>query len=229
MSSASGPGVPAPPPRGGFLRGRKLLLGLVAGLVAAVLVVVVIVGSRDDGGSTDAGASATSSPTGTSSTPPETPAAPSTAPQPTPSAQPTGSAGADDELPPALPAVALDQPVAVGAVTASLTDIEEITGQATGPGDVAGPALRVTVRIQNGTKEAIPLDGVSVNAYYRADLTPAPPLNDPTVSPFHGSLSAGEAAEGVYVFRVPADQRSEVTFEVGYRPGASLAIFSGAV
>jgi hypothetical protein len=136
---------------------------------------------------------------------------------------------ADEELPPALPAVALDESVAVGEVTASLTQIEEITGQATGPGDVAGPALRVAVRIHNGTQAAIPLDGVAVNAYYRADLTPAPPLNDPSASAFYGSLRAGEAAEAVYVFRVPPDQRGQVTLEVGYRPGAPLAIFSGAV
>jgi hypothetical protein len=222
MSAAPEPGIPGPPSAGGPRRSRKLLLAVGAALVAAVLVVVaVVLGSRDDGGTTDA--AAPSSPARTSSTPAETTAPSSATPEP---AQP---AVADGELPPALPAVALDQPVVVDEVTATLPEIEEITGQATGPGDVAGPALRVTVRIQNGTQEAIALDEVSVNAYYRADLTPAPPLNDPSASAFFGPLPAGEAAEAVYVFRVPPEQRGQVTLEVGYRPGAPLAIFSGAV
>jgi hypothetical protein len=227
MSAAPEPGIPGPPSAGGPRRSRKLLLAVGAALVAAVLVVVaVVLGSRDDGGTTDAAAS--SSPARTSSTPAETTAPSSTTPSST-TPEPAQPAVADGELPPALPAVALDQPVVVDEVTATLPEIEEITGQATGPGDVAGPALRVTVRIQNGTQEAIALDEVSVNAYYRADLTPAPPLNDPSALAFFGPLPAGEAAEAVYVFRVPPEQRGQVTLEVGYRPGAPLAIFSGAV
>ncbi len=227
MSAVPEPGVPGPPPAGGLRRSRRLLLALGAALVAGVLVVVaVVLGSRDDGGTS--GASATSSPARTSRTPGETTAPSSTTPSST-TPEPAEPAVADGELPPALPAVALDQPVVVEEVTATLTEIEEITGQATGPGDVAGPALRVTVRIQNGTSSDIALEEVSVNAYYRADLTPAPPLNDPTAAAFYGALPAGESAEAVYVFRVPPDQRGQVTLEVGYRPGAPLAIFSGAV
>lgn len=210
--------------RGATSRAR-LLLGLLAALVVTALVVGLVLGTRDDG--TGAVADAGPSDAASSSAPPATPTEKSAAPSPT--LQPTEPAAGAEELPPALPAVQLDEPVPVEEVTVSLARIEEIQGRASGPGDVAGPALRVTVRIVNETGAEVPLDGVAVNAYYGAGRTPAPPLNDPTRSEFTGRLPAGETVEGMYIFRVPPDQRSEVTIEVGYRPGAPRAMFTGAV
>jgi hypothetical protein len=203
-----------------------VLLGLAAALVVTALVVTgVLLGSR--GGQTTAAADTDPPSAVAPSTSSAAPTGSSAAPSPTPG--PTGGAGGDGEFPPALPAVALDEAVAVEEVTASIASIEEIEGQATGPGDVAGPALRITVRIVNETGGDVPLDGVAVNAYHGADLTPATPLDDPSRSWFTGLLPAGEAVEGVYVFRVPPEARDHVTVEVGYRPGAPLALFTGAV
>ena len=77
--------------------------------------------------------------------------------------------------------VPIDAPAAVGnGIVAAIASVEPIDGTAVGPGNVAGPALRFTVRIDNGTGEAVSLDGVAVNLYYGADRTPASPLDDPS-------------------------------------------------
>jgi hypothetical protein len=143
---------------------------------------------------------------------------------------PTGPTGDVDEPPGSLPPVALTATAEIGnGIVATLPSIEEIEGHAVGPGNVSGPALRITVRIRNGTSEPVSLDGVSVNVAYGPELTPASPLGDSSTDPFTGSLSAGAEADGVYVVSVPADARESVTIEVGYQPGAPLLLFTGPV
>lgn len=212
----------APPRR----RGR-LLAVIAAVVLIAVLVAVALVVGGDDGGdgrtTPAAGSSAPPSSTPTSA-PPSSPSPEPATPSP---AEPGPAAGGTDGVPPALPAVPLDQPVEQAGITGSLVSVEAVDGQATGPGDIAGPALMVTVRLVNGTADDVPLDGVSVNLSTGADRTPASPLGDPRREPFAGTLAAGESAEGVYVFRAPAGDRVDV--EVGYRPGQPIAVFSGAV
>jgi len=87
--------------------------------------------------------------------------------------------------------------------------------------------VRVTVRIENGTRENVSLDGVAVNASYGTGSTPASPLDDPSRAPFTGTVSPGDAGQGVYVFRVPPEERDLVTVEVGYEAGAPLLLFTG--
>ncbi len=98
-----------------------------------------------------------------------------------------------------------------------------------GPGNIAGPALRVTVRVENGTAEPVALGGVAVNLAYGPDRTPASPLDDPSQHPFATMVEPGQSAEGVYVFTVPADARDQVHIEVGYEAGAPLLQFTGPV
>jgi hypothetical protein len=227
MSASSDSGAPTAAPRSGRGNRRRLLLVVAALVVAALAVLGVVLGGWDgDPADTDAAGSTSSSPSA-SATPTDSSAAPSPSPSPTP--QPTQPAADPAEFPPALPAADLDDEVPVEEVTVSIARIEEIEGEATGPGDVAGPALRVTLRIVNETGADVPLDGVAVNGYYGADRTPAPPLNDSSSVPFAGVLPSGETSEGVYVLRVPPAQRDQVLLEVGYRPGAPLVLFTGAV
>ncbi|HEX2072705.1 MAG TPA: hypothetical protein VHF92_02875 [Geodermatophilus sp.] len=201
-------------------RRRGVLAVATAVLVAALAALVVGLSSDDDAASAPAAPA-----TATLGTPaPEVSLSP---PLPTP--EPTGPTENVDEPPPALPEVPLDAPAAVGnGIVATIPAIEAIEGTAVGPGNIAGPALRVTVRIENGTAQPVALGGVAVNMGYGTDRTPASPLDDPSQRPFGGMVGPGEAAEGVYVFSVPADARDTVTVEVGYQAGAPLLLFTGS-
>jgi hypothetical protein len=211
-------------------RRRQLLVAGVAVLLVALIALVLGLTGRDDDSPTGAAAATTTAAAPTTAGPPTTAATPGRESGATPAAPATGATDGAQELPVSLPEVPLDAPAAVGnGVVATLPSIEAIQGTAIGPGNVNGPALRVTVRIDNGTSEALSLDGVATNMYFGADRTPASPLDDPTRSPFAGTLAAGESVDAVYVFSVPEDVRDDVTVEVGYEAGAPLLLFRGPV
>lgn len=195
----------------------------IAGAVlVTALVALVVLGVRpgDRGGLTGTPAAATTAGASPAFT---------TAPPPPLSPAPTGPTATATALPPSADPVPLDAAARVGDVTVSLADVAAIQGTATGPGDVAGPALRVTVRLVNGTNDPLDLLGVAVSTTYGAGATPAPPLGDPSAAPLSGTLEPGATADGVYVFRVPTDARDSVTVSVGYQAGARYAVFTGAV
>lgn len=225
-----GPGDGAAQDAGGTAKGRlapgrqRLLLALGASLLVAVVVALLLQLGGDRGDpvrSADSSAATTSSPEeATGSTVP-----PATTPR-SEAAAPTTNA---DELPPALPAVALDSEAAVGnGVVVALAGLDPIQGTAVGPGNVVGPALRVTVRITNRTQADLSLSGVTVNLAYGPNDAPAAPLDDPSRRPFSTVLQPGEDADGIYVFSVPGGARETVTIEVGYQPGAPRLLFTGS-
>ncbi|MGY1591291.1 hypothetical protein ACI79D_04875 [Geodermatophilus sp. SYSU D00708] len=215
-TAPAGAGGRPPAPR----RRRLVAAGAVA-FVLLVALVLVLVTRGADGDGTAAAAPTSAAPT--SGAPEDETVAPL---PPTPT--PTGPTDNVDEPPPSLPEVAIDAPAAVGnGIVASIASVEAIDGTAVGPGNVAGPALRLTVRIENGTSEAVSLDGVSVNLSYGADREPASPLDDPSRVPFTGTVEPGATGEGVYVFSVPTDVRDLITVEVGYQAGAPLLLFTG--
>ncbi|RBY94248.1 hypothetical protein DQ244_02595 [Blastococcus sp. TBT05-19] len=201
-------------------RRRQIAIG--AAVLVALLALVALLVTRPGNGD-GAVAAADESAAASTSGAPETSIAP---PPPTPT--PTGPTEDVDEPPPSLPEVAIDAPAAVGnGIVATIASVEAIEGTAVGPGNIAGPALRLTVRIENGTSEAVSLDGVAVNLSHGADRTPASPLDDPSRRPFTGMVDPGASGEGVYVFSVPTDARDLITVEVGYQAGAPLLLFTG--
>lgn len=209
---------------------------LVATLAVLAVVACVLVGWAVGGpGDTSNVAGAVPTATGPTTSAPTT-SAPTTSP-PTP-AGPTdvapapavvGEPVAADELPPSLPPVDLDDPTETGGVTVELVAVEAIEGTGRGPGNVAGPAVRVTVRLDNGSADPLDLFGVAVDLAYGEDGRPGPTLDDPSAAPFSGRLAPGDSAEGVYVFRVPPDARDDITVSVGHQPGAAYVVFTGAV
>jgi hypothetical protein len=204
------------------------VLTVLCGLAVLALVASGLWSLRGDeeAGSTAAAATPTAAPTSTPSAGPVEPVVVPSAPV-TPT--PTGPTEDVDELPPAMPAVGLEESAAVGnGITAAVSAVEAIDGTAVGPGNIGGPALRVTVRIDNGTAEPVALGGVAVDLAYGSELTPASPLDDPSQDPFAGTVPAGGSAEGVYVFTVPADARASVTLSVGYQAGAPFLVFTGS-
>jgi hypothetical protein len=218
------------PPQGA--RHRRLLAAGTAAVVAAVLLTVAIVAGGGDqepaGSGSSAGTASTGSP---GAAVPSSAAGPSASvpPQSPPPGDPAVPTGDPAELPPSLAAVALDAPATVGdGVTGSLESLEAVEGTATGPGNVAGPAVRVTVRLENGTAGPVSLDGAVVTLTHGAEQSPASPLDDPSAVPFSGVVDPGDSAVGVYVFTVAEEARESVTVSVGYRPGAPYLVFTGA-
>ncbi|MGY1751796.1 hypothetical protein [Blastococcus sp. SYSU D01042] len=220
LEPGTGPGT------GGGAGRRRLLIAGTALALAALVALVLVLGTR--GGGEDGGTEAAVEPTQTAAPSDEPTIEGPAIPPPPVASGPAGQSVAADERPPNLPAVALDAPAATGdGVTGSLVSITAIDGSGVGRGNVAGPALRVTVRLTNGTDEAVPLEGVAVELTHGTDAVPASPLDDPSASPFGGTLDAGATAEAVYVFSVPADDRRDVSVAVGYRPGAPFMVFRG--
>ena len=218
-ASAPSAGTTTQPPSGARTRRRLVLAAAAALLVVALVAVLLLTGGDDE----DPGRAAVGSAAPSTSAPGATgTVAPTSAPEA------TDAAPNDNELPPARPAVALDAQGEVGnGIVVAIPAIDAIQGAGQGPGNVAGPALRVTVRITNGTDADVALGGVAVNLSYGSEATPASPLDDPSQRPFTGSVAPGGQVDAVYVFSVPTDARENVTIDVGYQPGAPRVLFTG--
>jgi hypothetical protein len=112
-------------------------------------------------------------------------------------------------------------------VTAEIVALEAVDGVAELPGEISGPALRVTVRLTNGTDAALALARVQVDLNSGSDRAPGLALNEPGGAPFVGELAPGESADGVYVFGVPVDNRDQVQVLVLYSVDAPMVVFEG--
>jgi len=124
----------------------------------------------------------------------------------------------------------ITEPGAIAAdLTAQISRVEEVEGTARGPGEVAGPALRVTVTITNSTSGEASLRTAVVSCYFGADRTPAPELREPGGRPLSAIVDAGTAVDGVYIFAVPEDQRDNVTIMVDYSVEVVPLLFQGDV
>jgi lipoprotein-anchoring transpeptidase ErfK/SrfK len=163
---------------------------------------------------------------------------PGQSPEPSGSASPAPQTTADPSTPPEEdPAVPTDKeptpideaaPITPG-LTAEISRVEAVDGTARGPGEVAGPSLRVTVTINNSSPADAPLNTTVVSAYYGADLTPAPELREPGGAPLPSVVSSGKTVTGVYLFTVPEDERSNVTIMVDYSVDVDPLVFQGNV
>lgn len=192
---------------------------VVAAAVAVVVVVVAILllggrvggegGDRLPGAGASPQASARPTPSASTSDPADEPGS-EPAESPAPTAAPDGS-GAAPSAPPAegvitLPpltdtppeVVALDAEAALGSsATARVLGVEEVTASGTGIGEIAGPALLVTLEVTNTGGEDLDLASFNVSAYLGSDAVPASPVTtDDRESPLAGVLSPGESARG---------------------------------
>ncbi|CCH86411.1 conserved exported protein of unknown function [Modestobacter italicus] len=202
---------------------RRPAVAAVLAVVAAALVVLALTtgGSGSDPAAASPGTATSAAPTAAPTTVVLAPAADTPAP--------TGPTTDADEPPANLAPVPLDQPAAVGdGVTARVVSLDAVDATGVGPGNVTGPALRVTVALTNGKADALPLGGVAVDLASGPELVPASPVNDPAAAPFSGTVAAGGTAQGVYVFSIAAADRADVTLSVGYEAGAPVLVFTGA-
>lgn len=210
-------------------QGRRTRTTRVVAMVATALVLGGCTGQSQDAPtaassatpSATAGAGATSG-----STQAEVPAPPTDLPT-----EPSDPKKAPEPLDPVKrkkgKPVQLDEKATITkGVVARVTKVEEVEGEATLPGEVAGDALRVTVTVTNDTDEALDLSGAIVNLYLGADETPATTLSGPGVDPFPASAAAGKKASGTYVFRV-AERDVPVHVEVDVAADLKVVAFEG--
>ncbi len=152
-----------------------------------------------------------------------------TLPQPVPTFQPGTGETVPVETVVTAPPVDIDDEADPGTgMVFRLERLEAVDGEATGPGEIAGPAVRVTVVATNGTSEPVLLDSVVVDFVYGPDRTSASPLSGPGAERFSGRLAPGDTATGVYVFDVPVAERDEVSVLVSYEAAVSPVVFTGA-
>ena len=122
--------------------------------------------------------------------------------------------------------VKLDKPSTTGTgLTAKLVSIKAIKATAQMPGEIAGPALAITVSITNAGKKTADLSSVVVNLA-DSDQAPGNPMSAKPSAPFHGSLKAGKTARGIYVFTVPTKKRKPITLTVSIGD-APVLVFTG--
>jgi hypothetical protein len=122
--------------------------------------------------------------------------------------------------------VQLDKPQRDGQVEVKLVSIKSRKVKAVGPGEVGGSALVVTVRITNGTRDDLEVDGTYVTVIDSKGNTGIGLTNDPS-SPLIEPILPGKSETGVYVFRVPTKARSNIRVFVTYSPDHETAVFVG--
>jgi hypothetical protein len=228
-------GVPEPPR-------RRFPVWPVVAALAVIITVTVIVALANRGSTVveadepaaDTSPSSATSPTSSAPAPPPASARPTadrssvvpsaSVPASTttgePTVVPTGSTSTTT--------VALDDAGKLGdGVSVQVAEIENVKGTAQGPGEVAGPALRITVEVDNGGDTPLALDAALVNLYYGEDRTPASTLSGPGVDPFPAAIRPGRSGSGRFVFAVPRKGRNPLTVEFSYTTEAPTVIFRG--
>lgn len=209
---------------------RRRILAWVAAAVVLGLIVAAVVWGVTRGGADPEPSTPTATTTSAADSPEATPGqtdSPTTT-DPTETAPPPS----DGTEPPARESAA---PVPIGEdaeVTADLvarvSKVDPVQGQAVLPGEVSGPALSVTVEIDNRTTSNIDLTSAVVTMYYGADGLGANPISQPAGQAFPSVVDAGRTATGVFVFEVPNDQRDNIRIEVDLSVGDPIVVFEGS-
>jgi hypothetical protein len=106
--------------------------------------------------------------------------------------------------------------------------MQAVKGEAKVQGQIAGPAVRVTVKATNDSRETVSLAQSQVEMTYGQSRTPGVELSGPDVVPFPDSLAPGETASASFVFGIPLDERGLVQIVVYYATDAPIVVFQGA-
>jgi hypothetical protein len=145
-------------------------------------------------------------------------------PQPTPGSANSTVATKPVETQAARP---LDKTAKAGqGVSVRLESVRKIVAKAKLPGEVAGPALAVSVKVDNDSAKSLDLSNVVVNLTDASDA-PGSVMSTAPARRLPARVKAGGSASGVYVFTVPSKQQKTVTVTVSITPGKSVLKFEG--
>lgn len=184
---------------------------------ASAVAIVLVIGAgvtacTDDPSSGSAGSDSSSPPAGT--------------------AAPAPSGGRVDQTvapsrPPKSVDADLDEPAkASDDVTVQIAKVASIKAKAQGPGEVGGPAVAITIKIENDGSKAFDTSLLSVNVTDAKGL-PGSGMIGPPAKWIKGSVKPGGQAQGVYVFSVPERNRNPIEVSVSVNPGMPTVVFSG--
>lgn len=109
-----------------------------------------------------------------------------------------------------------------------IAGMKAVKGKAKLPGDIAGPAIRFTVKVTNTGDEGADLSTTVVGVFHGKDKTPALQLNRSDSAPLPATLKAGASAEGEYEFTVPEAERDQVLITVDHSVDSSIVAFEGS-
>ena len=203
-------------------RGRGLWIAVASAVLAVVLIVVAVMLATGDPDTVPIANPSSTRDNGRTATPTPTP---STSASPT-AGEPTPEATVDPDFgEPVVDEVAPDgQADFGGEVSARIVSLTPYAATASQAGEVSGPAVLVELELLNESADSMPLDPVTVNAYYGADRIPASPVtSDPASAPFTGTLESGATARGSYVFSVVENE--PVTITVSKDAASGLVVF----
>lgn len=113
-----------------------------------------------------------------------------------------------------------------GGVNVTVSEVEALDVEAKTPGEIAGPAVALTLTVENTSDESVDMSTAMVSVTGSKDSFGQPTTSEP-YSPFLGAVAPGETASGIYVFRLPADERGSLEVTVEYIAGAPIALFVG--
>jgi hypothetical protein len=116
------------------------------------------------------------------------------------------------------------EPAALTAdVTVTVRGLTAVSVGAQGPGEVAGPGVRVDLEVRNDSSEPFDLGTLAVNA--STDGTPAIPSDSAPAKALSGQLVRGRTATGVYVFTVPKGAEDDLRVDVSSSSAADVVVF----
>jgi hypothetical protein len=115
-----------------------------------------------------------------------------------------------------------------GGVDVTVSKVQVLDVEANTPGEIAGPAVALTIDVKNSSDEAIDLSTAMVSVTGSKGSYGQATTSEP-FAPFMSSVEPGAEASGVYVFRLPAEERDSLEVSVEYIAGAPIALFVGKV
>ncbi len=122
---------------------------------------------------------------------------------------------------------ALDEAIAFDTgIVVEIVAVDPITVTAETPGEMDGPALRVSVAARNQSGEPQEVDSAVVTLV-TADGQVGVGTTAGSPSPLSGVVEPGGSVSGTYVFMLDPASGRDVTVTVNYAAGEPLAVFTG--
>ncbi len=127
------------------------------------------------------------------------------------------------------PPVSMQSPAVVKrGLEVTVGKVTKVSARAKVPGEVSGPGLSFALSVRNNSAKAVDISTVVVNLM-NARGQPANRISTAPARPFAGTVPAGSAASGIYVFVVRSDQRDPVTLAVALSGDLPVIVFKGKV